>query len=96
VLDMAVEFGGNVEISEKGKTVKKHNVTIIGEPNIPSQVATHASEMYSKNILNLLMHIGKTGSVTLNLEDEIVKGSLITHNGELIHQRIKDLLVKQS
>src|SRR5690606_20484523 len=49
VLDMAVEFGGNCEVSEKGKTVKKYNVTIIGEPNIPSLVPTHASEVYSKN-----------------------------------------------
>ncbi|HSW53650.1 MAG TPA: Re/Si-specific NAD(P)(+) transhydrogenase subunit alpha [Ignavibacteriaceae bacterium] len=92
VLDMAVEFGGNCEVSEKGKNVKKHGVTIIGEPNLPSLVPTHSSEMYSKNILALLQHIGKEGKVDLKLEDEIVKGSLITHNGEVIHQRIKDLL----
>jgi H+-translocating NAD(P) transhydrogenase subunit alpha len=92
VLDMAVEFGGNVEISEKGKTVVKHNVTIIGEPNLPSLIATHASEMYSKNIFNLLTHIGKGGTVTLNSEDEIVKGALITHNGAVIHERIKSLI----
>ncbi|MCB0752847.1 MAG: Re/Si-specific NAD(P)(+) transhydrogenase subunit alpha, partial [Ignavibacteriae bacterium] len=78
VLDMAVEFGGNCEISEKGKTVKKHGVIIIGEPNIPSLVATNASEVYSKNILALLEHISKEGKVELNLEDEIVKGALIT------------------
>jgi H+-translocating NAD(P) transhydrogenase subunit alpha len=92
VLDMAVEFGGNCEISEKGKTVKKYGVTIIGEPNLPSMVPTHASEMYAKNILNLLLHIGKEGKVEINLEDEIIKGSLITHNGEVINQRVKDLL----
>jgi len=92
VLDMAVEFGGNCEVSEKGKTVKKHNVTIIGEPNLPSLVPTHSSEMYSKNILSLVTHIGKEGKVELNLEDEIVQGSLITHNGEVINQRIKELL----
>lgn len=92
VLDMAVEYGGNCEISEKGKTVKKHGVTIIGEPNLPSLVPTHSSEMYSKNILALIQHIGKDGKVELKLDDEIVKGSLITHNGEVIHQRIKDLL----
>ncbi len=92
VLDMAVEFGGNCEVSEKGKTVKKYNVTIIGEPNLPSLVPTHSSEMYSKNILSLIAHIGKEGKVELNLEDEIVQGSLITHNGEVINQRIKELL----
>ncbi len=92
ILDMAVEFGGNCEVSEKDKTLKKYGVTIIGEPNIPSLIPTHSSEMYSKNILGLLQHIGKEGKVELNLEDEIVKGSLITHNGEVINQRIKELL----
>ncbi len=92
VLDMAVEFGGNCEVSEKGKTVKKHGVKIIGEPNLPSLVPTHSSEVYSKNILSLVTHIGKEGKVELNLEDEIVQGSLITHNGEVINQRIKELL----
>ncbi|MBZ0199870.1 MAG: Re/Si-specific NAD(P)(+) transhydrogenase subunit alpha [Ignavibacteriaceae bacterium] len=92
VLDMAVEFGGNCEISEKDKIVKKHNVTIIGEPNLPSLVATHASEVYSKNILNLLLHIGKQGKVELNLEDEITKGALITYNKEVVNARTKELL----
>lgn len=92
VLDMATEFGGNCEISEKGKTVKKYDVTIIGEPNLPSMVPTHASEMYSKNILSLIQHISKDGKINLNLEDEIVKGCLITRNGEVINQRVKDLI----
>lgn len=92
VLDMATEFGGNCEVSERGKTVKKYGVTIIGESNLPSLVPTHSSEMYSKNILNLILHIGKEGKVILNLNDEIVKGSLITQNGEVINQRVKDLI----
>lgn len=92
VLDMATEFGGNCEISEKGKTVVKYGVTIIGEPNLPSLVPHHASDMYSKNILNLLQYISKDGKINLKLEDEIVKGSLITHNGEVINQRVKELI----
>lgn len=92
VLDMATEFGGNCEISEKGKTVKKYGVTIIGEPNIASLVPQHASEMYSKNILNLIQHIAKEGKITLKLDDEIVKGALITHNGEVINPRVKELI----
>lgn len=92
VLDMAVEFGGNCEVSEKGKTVKKHNVTIIGEPNLPSMVSTHASEMYSKNILSLIQHFSKDGKLELKAEDEIVKGCLLTRNGEVINDRIKELL----
>ena len=92
VLDMAVEFGGNCEISEKGKTINKYGVTIIGEPNLPSLVPNHSSEMYSKNLLSLITHIGKEGKVELNLEDEIVKGSLITFNKEVINTRVKELL----
>jgi len=92
ILDMAVEFGGNCELSENGKKVKKYGVTIIGEPNLPSLVPTHASEVYSKNIMNLLQHISKNGQVSLNLDDEIVKGSLITYNKEVINARVKELL----
>ncbi len=92
VLDMAVEFGGNCEISEKGQTVVKHDVKIIGEPNLPSLVATNSSEVYAKNILALLDHIGEEGKVELNLDDEIVKGSLLAHNGAVVDERVKERL----
>ena len=92
VLDMAVEFGGNCEISENGKTVKKYGVTIIGEPNLPSLVPTHSSEMYAKNLLALITYISKDGKVELDIQNEIVKGALITYNGEVINQRVKELL----
>lgn len=92
VLDMATEFGGNCEISEKGKTVKKYGVTIIGEPNIAALVPQHASEMYSKNILNLIQYISKEGKISLKLDDEIVKGALIAYNGEVINTRVKELI----
>jgi NAD(P) transhydrogenase subunit alpha len=94
VLDMAVEFGGNCEISENGKTVKKHDVTIIGDPNLPSLVPTNSSEVYSKNLMALLDHIVKENKLELNLEDEIVKGSLITYNKEVIQERTKELIKK--
>jgi NAD(P) transhydrogenase subunit alpha len=92
ILDMAVEFGGNCEISESGKTVKKYGVTIVGEPNLPSLVPYHASEMYSKNILNLISYISKEGKIQLNPDDEIVKGSLITYKGEVMNNRVKELI----
>ncbi len=90
VLDMAVEFGGNCEISEKGETVIKHDVKIIGEPNLPSLVATNASEVYAKNLMALLDHISTEGNVELNLDDEIVKGSLVTYNGEVVNEKVKE------
>lgn len=92
VLDMAVEFGGNCEVSEKGETVVKHGVTIIGEPNLPSLVPTNSSDVYAKNLLALLEHISEEGKVELNLEDEIVKGALIVHNKEVVNERTKALL----
>jgi H+-translocating NAD(P) transhydrogenase subunit alpha len=92
VLDMAVEFGGNCELSEIGKTVEKYGVKIIGEPNIPSLLPQQASELYSKNILALLQHISKDGNVVLNTDDEIVKGSLITYKGELVHEKTREIL----
>lgn len=92
ILDMAVEFGGNCEISEAGKKVKKYGVTIIGETNLPSLVPYHSSELYSKNLLALLQHISKNGVVELNFSDEIVSNSVVTYNGEITNQRIKDLL----
>jgi H+-translocating NAD(P) transhydrogenase subunit alpha len=92
VLDMAVEFGGNCELSEMNKVVEKYGVKIIGEPNIPSLLPQQASELYSKNILALLQHISKEGSVVLNTEDEIVKGSLITYKGGLVHERTREII----
>lgn len=92
ILDMAVEFGGNCEISEKGRVVKKHGITIIGEPNLPSLVPTHSSEMYARNLLALITYISKDGKIDLDLQNEIVKGSLIVHKGEIVHPRVKDLL----
>ncbi len=81
VLDMAVEFGGNCEISEFNKTVVKHNVKIIGETNLPSLVATNASEMYSKNILALILHLSKDGLYKLDENDEIVRTALVAYQG---------------
>ncbi len=93
VLDMATEFGGNCEISEKGKTVVKYGVKIIGEPNLPSLVPTHASDMYAKNLQALLEHmLDKEGNFQYDMEDEIVKGATIVKNKEVVHERTKALL----
>lgn len=94
ILDMAVEFGGNCELSEKDKVVNKHGVTIIGESNLPSLVPFHSSEMYAKNLLALISYIGKEGKIEINPEDEITKGCLITHKNEVVNPRIKELLNK--
>lgn len=91
IVDLAAEGGGNCELTEPGKTTIKHNVTIIGETNIPSQMAATASQLFSRNILALLTDISKDGKLSLNLEDEIVKGALITHQGQIVHAAVKEL-----
>lgn len=96
IVDMAVESGGNVEGSKVDEEVNVNGVTIIGLGNLPGRVAVNASQMYSSNIVNLLESYWDSEKKTfdLNLEDEIIKSCLITHNGELINQMVKDIRAK--
>lgn len=93
IVDMAVESGGNVEGSEPDKVVDVNGVSIIGVSNLPSQVAGDASKMYSSNLFNLVSEYwdNETKAFNLNLEDDIIKGCLITHNGEVVNEAIKNL-----
>jgi len=86
IVDMAVEQGGNCPLSEKDKTVVKHGVHIIGYTNLPAMAATDASALYARNLLNFLALLldMKTGQFNLNREDEVVAGSLLCINGELV------------
>ncbi len=92
ILDMATEFGGNCEISEMGKVIVKHNVTIIGETNLPSLVPFHASDMYAKNILNMIEYSNKDGNFIHNMDDEIIKGATIVKDGLVVHEKTKEIL----
>jgi NAD(P) transhydrogenase subunit alpha len=84
IVDMAAERGGNCELTEPGKTVVKHGVTIIGAVNIPASVATDASALYARNLLDFLkLVVNKDATFNMNLEDEIVAACLMTHNGEV-------------
>ena len=85
VLDMAVKQGGNCAISEFNQTVQKHGVTIIGEPNLPALLPLNASELYSKNIIAFLTHLADKDKFHFDMEEEITKGLLITHKGEIVH-----------
>jgi NAD(P) transhydrogenase subunit alpha len=87
IVDLAAETGGNVELTEPGKTVVVSGVTIIGQLNIPASMPFHASQMYSRNVASLLgLMIKKDGTFDLNLGDEVVKGTVITHGGEVVHE----------
>jgi NAD(P) transhydrogenase subunit alpha len=92
IFDIASERGGNCELTEPGKTVVKHGVTIIGAINVASGVPYHASQMYSKNITSFLMHLIKDQKLNLNLEDEIVRETLLTRDGEIVQARVREFL----
>jgi len=92
IVDLAAETGGNCELTEVGKTVVKHGVKIIGPENLPSTVPYHASQMYSKNISNLLMLMVDEGEIMINMEDEILKESIVVDDGIVINDRVKESL----
>lgn len=87
IVDLAVESGGNCELSESGQVVVKNNVTIVGHKNVPSRLATDASSLYARNILNLLgLMINKESKgLEINWDDEIIKGIALTKDGAVIH-----------
>ncbi|MEP0713715.1 Re/Si-specific NAD(P)(+) transhydrogenase subunit alpha [Algoriphagus sp.] len=96
IVDMAVESGGNCEISEKDQIVKKHGVTIIGESNLPSLMSTNASQLYATNISTLLLHLATKDGFNLDLEEEITKGVLITYKGQVVHEFTNKILTKST
>jgi NAD(P) transhydrogenase subunit alpha len=84
IVDLAVETGGNCELSKLGETVQAHDVTILGPVNLPSSVAFHASQMFGRNILALLQHLVKDGAVVLDPADEITGAMLVVHQGKIL------------
>ncbi len=94
IVDMAVEQGGNCSLSEPGKTVVSHGVKIVGQTNLPSLLPVNASELFAKNISTLLLHLASGEGFKLDLEEEITKGCLITHEGQLVHETTRELLNK--
>ena len=93
IVDIAAERGGNCELTTPGEVVDEDGVRVFGPINLPSSVPYHASQMYAKNILTLVKYlISREGNLTLDREDEIIKETLVTHGGEVVHPRVRDLL----
>jgi NAD(P) transhydrogenase subunit alpha len=92
IVDLAAESGGNCEATVAGETVDKNGVKIIGPVNVPSTVPYHASQMYAKNISNLLLLMVKDEELNIDLEDEILKDSLVTDGGSVVNDRVKESL----
>jgi NAD(P) transhydrogenase subunit alpha len=92
IVDLASDTGGNVELTEAGKDVDVAGVTIIGTRNVPSTMPLATSQLLARNVANLLLHLVKDGAITLDFADEITKGSCVTHGGEIVNERAKQLL----
>ncbi len=92
ILDLAAEGGGNCELTRPGETVVAHGVTILGPINLPSTVPYHASQMYSRNITVFLQNLVVDSEIRLNLEDQIIRDSLLTHEGEVVNSQVRELL----
>ena len=96
IVDLAVEAGGNCEMSEPGKTITTSNgVTIVGINNLPGRLAQTASDLFAKNLLNFLTPLtdkDKKGTLAIDWDDEVVKGCCVTRDGEVVNERVKEAM----
>ena len=91
IVDLAAETGGNVELTEAGKEIDVNGVTIVGTRNIPSTMPLTTSQLYARNVANLLLHLVKDGAIVLDFDDDITKGACVTHGGEIVNERAKQM-----
>jgi NAD(P) transhydrogenase subunit alpha len=90
IVDLAAERGGNCELTHTGKTVQLCGVTSIGAINLATSVPYHASQMYARNISTFLLYLVKEGKLQLNLQDEIIRETMITSGGEVVNARVRE------
>ncbi|MDD3815259.1 MAG: Re/Si-specific NAD(P)(+) transhydrogenase subunit alpha [Desulfocapsaceae bacterium] len=86
IVDLAAEMGGNCALTQPGKTIVAHGVTIVGHSNLPSTMSFHASQMFSRNIEKFILHLCDENGFKMNMDDEITRGSLVTKGGQVIHE----------
>lgn len=92
IVDIAAERGGNCEVTRAGETVVHKNVSVLGPVNLPSAVPYHASQMLSSNIAAFLKLLVANGTLSVNLDDEIIRETLITHENKVVHPRVAELI----
>lgn len=90
IIDLAAERGGNCELTKPDETIVAHGVTIIGEFNLAGTVPYHASQMFARNVASFLLHLVKEGKANLNLQDEIIRETLVAHAGEVVSARVRE------
>jgi NAD(P) transhydrogenase subunit alpha len=89
IVDLAAESGGNCSLTRPDEVVVKDGVSVLGPTDLSSTLPLHASQMYSRNVSALLLHLVEDGALALDHEDEITRGCLITHGGAIVHERVK-------
>ncbi len=92
IVDLAAGQGGNCELTRPGEEIAENGVSILGPLNLPASVPYHASQMYAKNVSTFLLHLAREGRIVLDLGDEITRGTLAAHGGEVIHPRVREAL----
>lgn len=92
IVDLAAEMGGNCALTQPGKTIVAHGVTIVGHSNLPSTMSFHASQMFSRNIEKFLLHLCDDKGFKMNMDDEITRGSLVTKGGQIMHELTSKLM----
>ena len=92
IVDLATEQGGNCELTQPGQETVQHGVTIVGITNVASTLALHASSMFARTVVNFLLVLVKDGKLQLDLQDELIRGPLVTHQGEIVHETVKGLV----
>jgi NAD(P) transhydrogenase subunit alpha len=92
IVDLAAERGGNCELVIPGDTTVQHGVTIIGPLNIPSTVPYHSSQMYARNVKTFLLNLVKDAQLHIDMEDEIIRDTMITRDGEIVNEHVRKLL----
>ena len=92
IVDLAAERGGNCELTRANQRTVQHGVIILGPTNLPAEIPYHASQMFSKNVVTLLLHLVKDGQLNLDMQDEINKDTTVAMGGHVINNRIRELL----
>jgi NAD(P) transhydrogenase subunit alpha len=92
IVDLAAERGGNCELTRPDEAVVDTGVTVLGPTNLPATVPYHASQMYAKNITTFLLHLVKNGALAFDAEDEITRETLVTHKGDVVQPRVRELV----
>lgn len=92
VVDLAAEAGGNCELTRPGENVVDNGVTIMGPKNLPATVPYHSSQMFSRNLTAFLLNMTQEGKITFNLDDEIVRDTLVTREGQVVNARVRQVM----